>query len=218
MSIYALHGFLGRPSDWQESLPQAIAVDLFQAPIKSFEEWAKQFNDSVPEGSLLVGYSLGGRLALHALQENPIKWKGAVIISAHPGLPVADRPQRVIHDKKWAKRFLNDPWEKVMNDWNSQPVFSGHQIERREEEFDRAILSSVLEQWSLGKQTELDVSSLPMPLLWITGEKEHKKCPIFANPRSKVWIAPGAGHRVPWESGEFREQLQDFLEFDAIRF
>lgn len=214
-NIYALHGFLGKPSDWQKSLPNAAAVDLFRGPVKNFEEWAKQFNASVLSESFIVGYSLGGRLALHALIQNPKVWKGAVIISANPGLAnESDRQQRIIHDRKWAKRFLNDPWEKLMDDWNNQTVFSSDKrIERKESDFDRAILSAVMEEWSLGKQRYLPplISALPVPILWITGERDPKAARglAFAHPKSRELTIPLAGHRVPWDN--FQEQFQQFL-------
>lgn len=193
MKIYALHGFLGRPADWQSVLPEAVHVDLFKPPIKSFEVWAAEFNSQVEPGSLLVGYSLGGRLALHALAQNPALWKGGVIVSANPGLDVEEREARLKHDLSWAKKFLNDPWEKLMAEWNSQPVFAGRPpvFERREEEFDRGVLAMVLEKWSLGRQEKVVPA---VPLLWITGE------------------TAGTGHRVPWEAKSlFQQQVKQFI-------
>lgn len=212
MKLYALHGFLGRPSDWQEILPDAVGVDLIPAP---FDKWAKQFNDTVEEGSVLVGYSLGGRLAMHALIQNPKLWKGAVIISAKTGMKEGQEP-RLANDRKWAKRFLNDPWDQLMHDWNSQPVFAADKVEmkRREEDYDRLALSVSLEQWSLGKQAYLEMRELPMPIFWITGEKDPKaeRGLTFAHPKSKEWAAPGIGHRVPWECPTlFQQQLHQFL-------
>lgn len=210
MKIYTLHGFLGRPSDW--NLPDA--VDLFQRPIVPFDEWAQQFNASALPGSVVIGYSLGGRLAMHALIQNPTHWKAAVIISAHPGLKEEERAERIASDQRWAKRFLNDPWEKLMTDWNKQPVFAGQSLPRKESDFDRTVLCQVLEKWSLGRQAQLlpAINALPLPIFWITGELDpHAARGLkLAHPQSKQWVAPGAGHRVPWESG-FQEQITQFL-------
>jgi len=51
----------------------------------------------------LVGYSMGGRLALHSLIAQPKLWKGATIISAHPGLSTEE--ERVARRRKDAEWF-----------------------------------------------------------------------------------------------------------------
>lgn len=217
--IYALHGFLGLPSDWQRHLPKAHSVNLFQAPINTLKGWADQFNSGVAKESILVGYSLGGRLALHALIQDPKKWKAAVLISANPGVKDPEaRAERLKQDQKWAKRFLNDPWEKLMQEWNNQAVFAGGGAVpvRLEGDYSRLVLSQVLEKWSLGSQDYLPplINALPMPLLWITGEKDPKAASgfAFAHPKSKELRIPQAGHRVPWDNEVlFQQQLHQFL-------
>src|ERR1700722_16825830 len=95
MCLYALHGFLGLPSDWthlfkQMSTPlidEIHAVDLFVEDPVALNVWGR--NLKVPSTSgprILLGYSLGGRLAMHALLGQTSKWDAAVMISAHPGL------------------------------------------------------------------------------------------------------------------------------------
>jgi len=135
--LYALHGFLGKPSDWkdlfQKSDLQTIhAVDIFNAfSLDSLTDWIEGFNQSIERkraGSLrvLMGYSLGGRLALHALFQNPTLWDAAIIISAHPGLSSDnEKHQRLSIDEEWACRFENEPWDELMQAWNSRDVFSG---------------------------------------------------------------------------------------------
>src|SRR5690606_6539540 len=94
---------------------------------------------------ILVGYSLGGRIALHALRDSPDLWQAAVIISAHPGLVLEeDRVVRKKADQEWAKRFMHEDWDLLMKSWNSQPVFkNGSQpLLRHERDFDRKKLAS----------------------------------------------------------------------------
>jgi 2-succinyl-6-hydroxy-2,4-cyclohexadiene-1-carboxylate synthase len=209
MMLYALHGFLGLPSDWEllahQLLPiQINPVDLFSfsAPSKGLAYWGRSFNDWVSakqpsQKPFLLGYSLGGRLALHALMDAPQLWGGGIIVSAHTGLKVPqERTKRLQQDIQWGQRFLNDLWETVLTDWNAQSVF-------------QEIPPSALEGWSLGQQDDLQesLSQLPLPLLWIAGEKDPKAIEIVKqmaaqHPYSSHWIAPSAGHRVPWESQE----------------
>ncbi|HEV8433755.1 MAG TPA: alpha/beta fold hydrolase, partial [Thermoanaerobaculia bacterium] len=66
---------------------------------------------------VLVGYSMGGRLALQALVANAA-FDRAVIISA--GLNLEEgREERRARDEAWAKRFESDAWDEVMRDWNA---------------------------------------------------------------------------------------------------
>jgi 2-succinyl-6-hydroxy-2,4-cyclohexadiene-1-carboxylate synthase len=219
IETYALHGFLGQPSDWS-FLPEANAIDLFSQPSlgnKNFAEWAKWFNDLTASISpkLLIGYSLGGRLALHALRDDPGGWAAAVIVSAHPGL-AEGREKRLEHDDLWAKRFLHEPWDRLIGDWNAQPVFENERDhpKRNEADFEREGLSRALTQWSLGKQENLSeaLKQLPMPILWAAGENDRKPDRLF-HPKSKIWIAPQGGHRIVWtHQSMLREEIKRFKE------
>ncbi len=116
-NLYALHGFLGLSHDWSPfpyiNYPQELTHE--ELP---FWEWASWFNQNVSSWSekrnkknILLGYSLGGRLAMHLLISKPELWDGAIIISAHPGLSSElEKEQRVAQDHEWAVRFKNDPW------------------------------------------------------------------------------------------------------------
>lgn len=221
--LFAIHGFLGLPSDWSGILPtnSLHAIDLFQGPVIKFHEWADKFNLSITtKKNLLIGYSMGGRLALHALLQNPSLWSGAIIISAHPGLKDSeDHEKRIVNDLKWSKRFQNEPWETLLKDWNAQEVFHGMPtFERKETQYSRKSLAEALEEWSLGKQENLkeDIEKLNLPILWIAGERDKKYVCIaesmqFCHPKSQTWIAPDCAHRVPWESPSlFLEQVKQF--------
>ena len=229
--FYALHGFLGLPSDWDFFEQKQEGIDLYDTtifrPQKGLSAWGKTFNslveNNVAKPKALIGYSLGGRLALHALIDQPNLWDAAVIVSAHPGMPSGtEKRERRKKDLVWAKRFLSDPWEPLMNDWNSQTVFSRDtfRFPRKEEDYSRKTLASVLEGWSLANQEDLrgKIQALSVPILWIAGEFDKKfasiACSIkFSHPKSKVWIASEAGHSVPWQKQEFFEkQVETFLE------
>ena len=86
--IHALHGNLGSASDWDPlGLPEIVAHDLWghleSRPKLNLEVWGAGFSRGVAletSDPLLLGYSMGGRLALHAILSAPEKWKGAVIV------------------------------------------------------------------------------------------------------------------------------------------
>lgn len=226
----ALHGFLGKPTDWTELLRDSPisgnlhAIDLSR-PLLDLEEWGKHFNSVVKSEekspNILMGYSLGGRLALHALIQQPDLWDAAIIISAHLGLESEEaKQQRKLSDEHWAKRFETESWDSLIKAWNQQALFNNDSyFERKEMDYDRAILADFIRIWSLANQTYLlpNLNALKMPILWIAGEKdfsyaEQAKKLVLQHPQSRVWIAPEAGHRVPWQKPkQFLETLNYFI-------
>lgn len=229
-SITALHGFLGLPSDWSHLSPNELGLSHIDAssieiiPSSNLWGWAEAFNKdrlkTYPR--ILMGYSQGGRLAMHALLSSNSPWDAAVIISAHPGIDsLSEKEQRLAKSNVWATRFENEPWEELIQSWNDQEVFKNQPccFNRKESDYDRSQLAYMLRYWSLGTQDNLKpaMEKLSIPLLWIAGENDHSYSKIatsmtFAHPLSKVWIAPHAGHRVPWEQPlAFERELTDFI-------
>jgi 2-succinyl-6-hydroxy-2,4-cyclohexadiene-1-carboxylate synthase len=237
MKLFALHGFLGSPNDWT-ILKQAPggaqelnAVDLLDdMPIVPLEQWGASFNRAVRERNfpqaenLLIGYSLGGRLALHALIDDPGLWRAAVIVSAHPGLAGAEeRTGRVASDEVWASRMEGEAWEQWIDDWNSQEVFRNDPTNRGEPmaRGRRVRSAEALRTWSLGRQSDLAgrLSALEIPILWIVGENDKKFVGQanrlkFKHPASEVVAIKGAGHRVPWgQTTQFLSALAQFINY-----
>jgi 2-succinyl-6-hydroxy-2,4-cyclohexadiene-1-carboxylate synthase len=227
-SIHALHGFLGSPQDWVDfPLPNLHRCDLYAngKPEQKFGllEWAMHFNLGVlKQKGILMGYSLGGRLALHAVLDAPDLWRAAIIISAHPGLSSdVERQQRKREDEGWAERFLNEPWEDLMKGWNARTVFGGksHASQRLEHNYDRINLANTLRYWSLSQQNDLlpEIKKLDIPILWVAGELDSRYAAVASrltlrHPQSKIWIAPASGHRVPWECQTFQKHVETFVE------
>jgi 2-succinyl-6-hydroxy-2,4-cyclohexadiene-1-carboxylate synthase len=201
---------------------------------------------------VLLGYSMGGRLALQALLEcgagmrrgesgerrplisplsalrSPLSsrpshtYDRAVIVSA--GLNLEDgRDERRARDEAWARRFESDPWEDVMRDWNAQPVFGGHSIDRHESDYDRHELARQLRESSPGVLPPLAprLHEIAIPILWIAGERdpayvEVGKRAVTLLPNAELWICPSAGHRVPWEQPRaFRDRVREFVTFSS---
>ena len=195
MVLTALHGFLGLPSDW-DFLREA-GLEVVTPPLDAIP----------PRGDVLLGYSMGGRLALHALLGGA-QYRRAVIVSA--GLGIEDRvarDERQRLDDRWARKFEREPWARLMTEWNAQPVFSGHVVKRDERDFDRRELARQLREWSPGVLPAVTwrLREIATPVLWIAGERDSKyveegKRAVSLLPAAELWICPGAGHRVPWEN------------------
>ncbi|HKO00664.1 MAG TPA: alpha/beta fold hydrolase [Thermoanaerobaculia bacterium] len=208
--IVALHGFLGHPSDWdflRDAGFEVRAPNLFEG-------------DEIGSGDVLLGYSMGGRLALHALLAGAA-FSRAVIVSA--GLGIEDenaRAARRVADEVWACRFESDRWQDVVRDWHAQPIFAGHSIARDERDFDRASLAKALREWSPAALPPVAsrLHELRMPILFVAGERDAKyvaeakrAAELVSN--AELWVAPGAAHRVPWEVPDaFAERLRAFID------
>lgn len=228
LEIHAIHGFLGLPTDWDIfNLPHLHAYDLTDPAIEpssaGFWEWAKRFNEhSSPKDGILLGYSLGGRLCMHALLENPTKWNAAIIVSSHTGFKTEkEKIARIQADEVWAKRFENEPWEQILQTWNAQSVFGGvdFPLVRPEHQFPREKRGHLLRVCSRGYQDDLStaIENSSLPILWICGKLDTTfqaaaKELRFAHPLSEVHIVEGAAHRVPWEQPEkFLKLTQSFI-------
>ena len=232
--LWCLHGFLGRGADWDglragwpRDLPALRTPDLFTRSFveDSLEAFGAGFADRVAHADsapVLLGYSLGGRLALHALLARPGLWRGAIVVSAHLGLPdEAARGERLATDASWAAHFQTDPWDRVVAEWNAREVFGGRpqSLPRREAEYDREALAHGLDAWSLGRQAFLAprLATLRFPVLWVAGADDTRyadqaRLAASHGPTVQVQLAANAGHRVPWEQPDwFARELVAFV-------
>lgn len=228
-TLYALPGFLGLQSDWAIlktglSLP-IIPIDPYQIarPEQGLSTWAQEFSKMLKTAEkppVLLGYSMGARLCMHALLENSNLFKAMVLISGNPGLQTQqERRERLAVDCSWAERFQKEPWETLMHAWNSRPIFSATTIIRHEKDYCRNSLSSALINWSLAHQVDfsLELERASFPILWVTGKLDKiysnkRKTLKFSHPLSRGKIISSSGHRVPWEQPKaFCSALNQFL-------
>lgn len=228
-SLYALPGFLGMPADWDGLFPGYStfkSIELFKSPIRPLWDWARDFNASCKRDSqpkVLLGYSLGARLAMHALLLEPSLWEGAILVSGHVGLNAAeDRRRRKESDQGWAKRFLEEPWDDLMRDWNAQKVFAFgcNAFHRSENDYDRSHLSQAIATWSLGNQEPLKerLEMVQRPILYVAGKEDPPYVEMAHSLRlqdisSEVRVLPHAGHRAPWDQPlAFSHLVAEFLK------
>jgi len=239
MECWLLHGAAGMAADWRGFTKRLAAaktgsraVDLWRflecRPLPLADFGAALNAEAGGEvsrgcGRALLGYSMGGRLALHALLEKDHPWQAAVIVSAHPGLESdAERETRRASDAAWATMALAGNWQDFLTKWNAQPLLggamrepqaSGSLIMRR-----REIARSYVD-WSLGAQEPLweRLHQITVPVLWVAGDNDVKfralaERAVSLIPRATLAIAPAAGHRVPWEAEEWlADEVAGFL-------
>lgn len=225
--IWALHGAVGMADDWKvfsshmaEHGHMTRRVDLWRflscCPM-SLREFGQALNEEVrrvDENPVLLGYSMGARLALHALLDDPELWEGSVLVAPHIGLAEEERPARQVKDAEWATKALSRDWGGFLDEWNSQDVLSNKSTESSELGLgDRRMLGPRRQQvarsfmdWSTGVQDDLrvELKRIASPVLWVVGDEDEKFKAIGQEgvnllPRAELSCVEGSGHRVPWE-------------------
>ncbi len=232
--IWALHGAVGSTADWRDFAQEMRAshgevrrldlwrfLDCCPMPLTKFGDTLAEEIVRVDPEPVLLGYSMGGRLALHALLARPDLWKAAIIVSAHPGLKEeGDRVARREKDAEWSALALKGEWVDFLEQWNSQGVLQGGGMpDRTPLKNRRASIARSFVDWSLGKQENLTprLHKVPCPVLWLTGENDEKFTGVAESavphlPRGEHQIIADCGHRVPWEKPvEFAEECHRFL-------
>jgi 2-succinyl-6-hydroxy-2,4-cyclohexadiene-1-carboxylate synthase len=218
--VVLLHGFCGLPEDWSPVVAELRKINSsvqIQAPHLWREVCPSVYPDLNQAGTrlsqlvsgqdlTLVGYSLGGRLALHWPQDQWHRIKKMILISVHGGISsLVEKQQRLKNDESWAQKFLNLSWLQVQQEWNSQPVFTGDKVRviRNEKDFLREELAGALRFWSLGRQKEvllsLDTPSFSVSYLYGERDQKFSSYAEELQKSSKPWAflkITNAGHSV----------------------
>jgi 2-succinyl-6-hydroxy-2,4-cyclohexadiene-1-carboxylate synthase len=126
--VLFIPGFMQRGDAWRpvaELLPERYPSALLDHREHSFEGRLAEIADAAGEGSVLVGYSLGGRLALRAVLRDPGHYAGLVTVGATAGLDdPALRSSRAEADDRLAAWMEAAPIEDVVSIWERQPLFA----------------------------------------------------------------------------------------------
>lgn len=233
-TLWCLHGAVGQASAWRGFTVSdwgVKRVDLWRflacCPM-SLSGFGRALNEEADGGRrsgvagkrVLVGYSMGARLALHALLEGG-PWDAAVLVGPHPGLERdAERVSRREQDADWAARAIAGDWPEFLRAWNGQPLLASSAAGDPAPELRRREVARSFVDWSLGAQEPLwsRLAEIRCPVLWCAGEHDPKFRALGERatallPAGELWVAPGAGHRVPWDAPEaFRAKVREFLE------
>lgn len=142
--LILLHGFAGSANIWKflferlEDERPLIAIDLVghgstSSPkelepyneISQLSQLNKIFDELKIREMVLLGYSMGGRLALSYTLNNPLKVKSLILESASAGLETDElRKYRIENDNKTADKILNNDLEDFFTEWYQQPIFN----------------------------------------------------------------------------------------------
>jgi len=242
--MLALHGFTGDGRDFRPLFPlmqrPIFAPDLIghgEAPPKDVTKYRiDAVADSLAEQAkgVVMGYSMGARLAMNLYLRHPQKIKGLVLISATPGIAnTKRRVERRRSDEKLADRIESIGIRAFIEEWNEKPIIASQKrIARwhRSEMYARRLrrktwgLANSLRGMGTGAMTPL-WKSLPdfdLPVLLISGQEDKKFTRTAQKmgerlPNGRVATILGAGHCTHLEKPEstcaiIREFLSDIGE------
>jgi len=164
----------------------------------------------------LVGYSMGGRIALHAALSLGARVARLVLIGASPGLAdPAERAARRAADDALADRIEAIGVEAFVREWSAQPLFADLPrgiAERADADRLRntaAGLAAALRGLGTGAMPSLwdRLGELAPPVDLVAGERDEKFRAIAERmaallPRAAVRVVEGAGHAVALEAPE----------------
>ena len=184
--------------------------------------------------SHLVGYSMGGRLALHVAATRPDRILSLLTIGAHAGLDEEAREGRTRGDEALAQRIEKDGLEAFVNYWSSLPLFEG--LERRGPSFVAQMRAARMDNHIVGLAESLrgmgagamrpvwqDLAQVTCPCTFVAGQLDHGYAASARRlagsvPDGRVVIVQRAGHTVHQERPEaFARLLLAHLEAASER-
>ncbi len=190
------------------------------------EDMIKLWDALEVEKSHLVGYSMGGRLALHIATHRPERVLSVLTIGAHAGLDEDARQGRRQGDEVLASRIERDGLEAFVDYWSSLPLFAG--LERRGPNYVAEVraermrnhvagLACSLRGMGAGSMQPLwdDLANVTFPGTFVAGQLDHGYVAsarrLAATVRNgRFEIVSRAGHAVHQERPEAFSRVLGF--------
>jgi len=223
-SIVAWHGFMGSKEDFSLLSEQSsFSIEAFDlvghgearnpSSVEQFH-LSKQLDywkEHLPIDRILLGYSMGGRLALQFACRYPERLKGLILIGATPGIEEEElRLKRREWDHKMAEILEREGMASFYSLWQSLPIIQSQQnieasflaqMRQRRLHQDSTSLAQSLRYFGTGTMEPCwkQLKNINIPVLFLAGEYDRKYCDIGYRikeylPESSVGIIPDAGH------------------------
>lgn len=251
--LVLLHGFTGSLMNWQviarglSRSYQVITLDLLghgtsDAPLDpdryamphAAADLAELFQALTADPLNLMGYSMGGRLALYIARHYPALVHTLILESASPGLAdAAARQERRRSDEHLAQRIEQDGVRAFVDYWEGIPLFASQRhlpAVQRQRLRDQRLqnrphgLANSLRGMGTGQQPSLwpELALIAQPTLLLAGQGDEKFTRIARQmagrlPHATVQIIAGAGHTVHLEAPQiFEKQVAAFCAHHAV--
>jgi 2-succinyl-6-hydroxy-2,4-cyclohexadiene-1-carboxylate synthase len=246
--LLLLHGFTGSGAAWEPLLPhvtprrRVIAPDLIghgrsDAPAdparyrmeRCVADLLALLNTLEVAQVDLLGYSMGGRVALHLALAAPQRVRRLLLESASPGLAdPAERAVRVQADNELAAAIEREGIAAFVAHWERLPLFASQQTlppavrakQRAQRLQNRPVgLANSLRGMGAGQQESLweCLPELTLPVQLLVGAQDRKYCDIAQRmeqrlPNVQVSVVADAGHTIHLEQPDrFAHLVGDFL-------
>jgi len=222
-----VHGFLGSPADWAETLAAlrpGIACDcvsLAELGCESVHAAARALAERLARTpcDLLVGYSMGGRIALELAATRPELAPRLVLLAASLGLDdEAERARRAAEDDARAEEILRDGLDAFVERWYRLAIFapftrhaSFSAARLRRAQGEAAFWSRCVAACSPARGTPRwsAIPALAPRTIFVAGALDERYAAYAARARGmtsalasalRVEIIAGAGHVLPLEA------------------
>jgi len=226
-TVLLLHGFTHTGSSWDPVVAalgeryrvlapdirgHGAATDLATVTLAGVIE---DLGSLVPRGRFVLGgYSMGGRIALHAALAMADRVERLVLVGASPGISdPAERERRRLADERLADEIARSSIEQFAARWAREPVLAGMPAEvSSRAHADRLRnsplgLARALRGLGTGALPSLwdRLGELDTPVRIIVGERDHKFRAIAAEmersiARAEVIVIPEVGHAAHLEA------------------
>lgn len=220
--IVLLHGFTQTGRSWDPVvthldpdaeiyLPDAPGHGASSGCRIGIADYADALATHLPP-AVYVGYSMGGRTALHIAVHHPDAALALVLVGASPGLDDAsERAERRRRDDELAERLETMDLDAFLSEWLSQPLFASLPTDRQNLDDRRRNTSSglahSLRSAGTGVQDSLwsRLGDIDCPTTLVTGRDDLKfstiadrMAELFGGQVRRVDV-PGRGHAVHLE-------------------
>lgn len=247
-ALLLLHGFTGSSAAWALHLEAwreftIIAIDLLghgrsECPVnpdryrmeRCVADLLALLDQLGVQQTAVLGYSMGGRVALHLALHAPERLWALVLESASPG--IADAPERETRrksDTALAEIIEQDGIAAFVNRWQVLPLFATQAqlsvaireaLRRQRLDNNPQGLANSLRGLGAGMQESVlqRLGHVQVPALLLAGALDDKYCELACHmatvlPHPQVAIVPESGHAVHLERPLiFADTVQRFLD------
>ena len=234
-TVTCLHGFSQQGDSWHELralvpgerrwlTPDLQATTLAEVEAELMDLWAR----TGVERTHLVGYSQGGRVALHVAAGHPARVRTLTTIGAHAGFEGQARARRAEADRALADRLEREGVDWFARYWAALPLFAGlarrgpaflERLDAARRRNDPARLAAALRGMGAGTTEPFwhRLERIQAPTLAVAGAEDERYVAFArrlagAIPCAQTAIVPGAGHAVHLERpAEFAALLAGHL-------
>ena len=218
INLVFLHGFLGSPQDFDmliSALDKKYSFQLLDlTTFLSLSDTLPKLKVAIPEGSIGIGYSMGGRVLLLLAVTYPTLFKKIILLSASPGIETQELDKRKEWEESWIHLLESQGLDAFLEKWYDQPLFASlkkntafKHLSQRRKSLNPLVIKQMFKNFSITKHPSLwnSLKKLPISLLYLVGESDSKYLEI-ANRLSTlgkhihVKVIPHAGHALHIEN------------------